>query len=196
MKSVDSMRPRFWARDVLVLAFVIGSGCAAAPTSAPTSGDGDAFLQEADRRFVVEVDREARKDRITIVGDYVLTVTDRDGDGVSDMWLLERKGVPYVKRWARSGKGAPDAVELFDSRGKSTGGAVWGHYREEEADRYGMQMDEEIRQKKEGERLMEGSMSANQRLDATHSGVTALAQGRKRRATGRARQAQRYAYHQ
>jgi hypothetical protein len=31
----------------------------------------------------------------------------------------------------------------------------------------------------------------NQRLDAAHSGVTALAQGRKRRATGRARQAQR-----
>ena len=31
----------------------------------------------------------------------------------------------------------------------------------------------------------------NRRLDATHSGVTALAQGRKRRATGRARQAER-----
>jgi hypothetical protein len=35
--------------------------------------------------------------------------------------------------------------------------------------------------------------SHNQRLDATHSGVTALAQGRKRRATGRARQARRSA---
>ena len=34
---------------------------------------------------------------------------------------------------------------------------------------------------------------SNQRLDAAHSGVTALAQGRKRRATGRARQAQRSA---
>ena len=31
----------------------------------------------------------------------------------------------------------------------------------------------------------------NHRLDAPHSGVTALAQGRKRRATGRARQAYR-----
>jgi len=35
------------------------------------------------------------------------------------------------------------------------------------------------------------SETPNQRLDAAHSGVTALAQGRKRRATGRARQAQR-----
>ena len=33
--------------------------------------------------------------------------------------------------------------------------------------------------------------SPNHRLDAAHSGVTALAQGRKRRATGRACQAQR-----
>jgi hypothetical protein len=33
----------------------------------------------------------------------------------------------------------------------------------------------------------------NQRLDAAHSGVTAFAQGRKSRATGRARQARRYA---
>jgi hypothetical protein len=38
-----------------------------------------------------------------------------------------------------------------------------------------------------------GGTAANQRLDAPHSGVTALAQSRKRRATGRARQAQRYA---
>ncbi len=34
-------------------------------------------------------------------------------------------------------------------------------------------------------------MTFNHRLDAPHSGVTPLAQGRKRRATGRARQAQR-----
>ncbi len=38
-----------------------------------------------------------------------------------------------------------------------------------------------------------GDWPANQRLDAPHSGVTALAQSRKRRATGRARQARRYA---
>jgi hypothetical protein len=34
---------------------------------------------------------------------------------------------------------------------------------------------------------------SNYRLDAAHSGVTALAQGRKRRATWRARQARRSA---
>ena len=33
--------------------------------------------------------------------------------------------------------------------------------------------------------------TSNYRLDPSHSGVTALAQGRKRRATGRARQAER-----
>src|SRR5262245_21778487 len=38
-----------------------------------------------------------------------------------------------------------------------------------------------------------GPVLANPRLDAAHSGVTALAQSRKRRATWRARQAQRYA---
>ena len=38
-----------------------------------------------------------------------------------------------------------------------------------------------------------GDVLANHRLDAPHSGVTALAQGRKRRATGRAGQAERYA---
>ena len=36
-----------------------------------------------------------------------------------------------------------------------------------------------------------GDVLANHRLDAAHSGVTALAQSRKRRATGRARQAER-----
>jgi len=39
---------------------------------------------------------------------------------------------------------------------------------------------------------MNGIVLSNQRLDAAHSGVTALAQSRKRRATGRAGQAERY----
>jgi hypothetical protein len=38
-----------------------------------------------------------------------------------------------------------------------------------------------------------GGPSPNHRLDPAPSGVTALAQGRKRRATGRAGQAERYA---
>jgi len=37
------------------------------------------------------------------------------------------------------------------------------------------------------------AVTANQRLDAPHSGATALAQSRKRGAAGRARQARRYA---
>ena len=38
---------------------------------------------------------------------------------------------------------------------------------------------------------MSQAMTSNRRLDAPHSGFTALAQGRKRRAAGRARQAYR-----
>jgi hypothetical protein len=40
---------------------------------------------------------------------------------------------------------------------------------------------------------LRGGPTSNPRLDAAHSGVTALAQGRKRRATWRGRQAHRSA---
>ena len=84
---------------------------------------------------------------VAIDGKYLLTLSDRTGDGEIDWWSLVKDGKPYCDRWARSGEGMPDAAEVFGADGESEGIVVWGHaYGEEEAETVRKRLDEEIGQ--------------------------------------------------
>ena len=118
--------------------------------AAGTAGDPDAtsnLHETAGNRLGVLPQHPGTGFLVVIDGKYLLTLSDRTGDGEIDWWSLLKDGKPYCDRWARSGEGMPDAAEVFGADGESEGIVVWGHaYGEEEAETARERLDEEIRQ--------------------------------------------------
>ena len=106
--------------------------------------DIDKLNATADARLAIQLGPEPGDEQLSIDGTYVLILRDADGDGQNDHWTLRKNGREYVQRWSRSGHGSPDVLETFNTEGESQGIVASGHYREAEAEKYGLEMEKDI----------------------------------------------------
>jgi hypothetical protein len=111
------------------------------------SGSADPIKPSGTVDELFDVVRESRAtEHLTRIdirrGEYSIHVVDSDGDGQADRWELYENGVLRSKRWLVPGALA-EAGEVYDDSGKVVRNFFSGHIREEMADKYKLELQNE-----------------------------------------------------